>query len=176
MSLRNDPDGNAADREFTITRVFDAPRELVFKAWTEAAHLARWFGPKGCTIRVAKLELRSGGIFHFAMKTPDGHETWGKWIFREVVPPGRIVLASSFSDAEGGVTRHPGSPSWPLETLSTTTLEEEGGKTKLTLRWAPINPTAAERRTFDDGLPSMTMGWTGTFDQLESYLTGLANP
>jgi len=156
--------------EFVIERIFGAPRDLVFKAWTEAERLARWFGPRGCTIDPAKMDLRPGGVFHFCMRAPDGLEMWGKWIIREIVAPERIVLVSSFSDRNGGLTRHPMVANWPLETLSTTTFEEQGGRTKLTLRWVPHNPTEDERKAFDAGRESMTMGWRGSFEQLDAYL------
>jgi len=83
-----------------------------------------------------------------------------------------LVFINSFSDESGGVTRHPGGPTWPLEMLSTFTFEEvPGGKTKFTVSWAPHNATAEEERTFDEGRNSMTQGWTGTLEQLEAYLT-----
>jgi uncharacterized protein YndB with AHSA1/START domain len=160
---------------FVITRTFDAPRELVWKAWTEEEHLQRWFGPKGCTIRVARMELRPGGICHYCMTTPDGKEMWGKWTYREIVAPEQLVLVSSFSDAQGGITRHPMSSNWPLETISTTTFEEHAGKTTITIHWSPQNATELETSTFDGAHESMKMGWGGTFEQLENYLATLPN-
>src|SRR5437867_1034411 len=79
------------DESFTLTRTFDAPRELVFKVWTEAEHLKHWWGPKGMTMLVTRLDLRPGGMFHYSMRTSDGREMWGRFIFREIVPPERIV-------------------------------------------------------------------------------------
>ena len=104
------------------------------------------------------------------MRSPDGRDMWGKWVFREIVVPERIVFVNSFSDENGGLTRHPLSPTWPLELLTTITFAEEGGKTKLALRWIPVNATEDERKTFNGGRESMKMGWTGTFDNLETYL------
>jgi hypothetical protein len=95
---------------------------------------------------------------------------WGKWVFREIVVPERIVLINSFSDAKGGLTRHPANPAWPLEMISTTTFAEEEGKTSLTVRWAPLNPTGKERSAFDGAHELMKIGWTGTLDQLEAHL------
>ncbi|HEX4342172.1 MAG TPA: SRPBCC family protein, partial [Verrucomicrobiae bacterium] len=155
---------------FVITRTFDAPRELVWKAWTERDRLLEWFGPKGFKRVTASLDFKPGGIFHYCLQSPDGKEMWGKFVYREIVPPQKIVLINSFSDAKGGVTRHPFSASWPLEMLTTTTLVEEHGKTKLTLEWVPLNPTAEERQAFDAARPSMSQGWTGTFEQLDEYL------
>jgi uncharacterized protein YndB with AHSA1/START domain len=156
--------------EFVIERVVDAPRGTVFKAWTEAERLARWFGPKGCTITQAKMELSPGGACRFCMRMPDGRDIWGRWVFREIVAPARIVFVSSFSDEKGGLARHPAIAHWPLEILTTITFEEQGAKTRITVRWAPHMPTAAEREAFGNGRDMMRMGWTGTFEQLEAYL------
>ena len=156
--------------EFTITRAFDAPRELVFDAWTQEKHLKEWFGPEGCAIVDAKLDLRPGGFFHYGMSFMNGQVMWGKWIFKEIKRPEKIVLISQFSDAKGGLGRHPGNPDWPRETLSTTTFEEQGGKTLLTLRWKPHDATELERQTFMAGGSSMEQGWGGTFKQLDNYL------
>jgi uncharacterized protein YndB with AHSA1/START domain len=157
-------------REFVITRVFDAPRELVWRAWVERERLMEWFGPKGCTISTANMDFRPGGVFHYCMKLPNGNEMWGKFAYREIVAPEKIVLVNSFSDATGGLTRHPMSPTWPLETLATTTFAEQGDKTLLTIRWKPLNATEEEQKTFDAGHDGMRQGWTGTFEQLAEYL------
>ena len=95
---------------------------------------------------------------------------WGKFLYREIVAPERIVLVNCFSDENGGITRHPFSPTWPRELLSTTTLDEQDGKTTLTIRWIALNPTPEERQTFDTSHDGMRMGWGGTFDQLAAYL------
>jgi len=158
---------------FLISRTFDAPRDMVWAAWTETDQLMKWFGPKGSTMTHAKNDLRPGGTFHYAMQFA-GSEIWGKWVYREIVPPERLVLVSSFSDADGNVTTHPMSPTWPLETLSTTTLTEEGGKTTVTIEWRPLNATEEQRKTFSEGKSSMNQGWSGTFEQLENYLARTA--
>ena len=149
---------------------FDVPRDVVWKAWTERASLMQWFGPKGFTMPAARMDLRPGGSFHYCLCTPDDKEMWGKFVYRVIEAPEQIVLVNSFSDEEGGLTRHPFSATWPLEMLSTTTLVEEGGKTKLTIQWSPLNPTDEERKTFDSSHEGMKQGWTGTFDQLAAYL------
>ena len=160
----------ATGQEFVISRVFAAPRETVWKAWTERERLVEWFGPKGFKITTANLDLRPGGIFHYCMRSPDGHEMWGKFVYREIVAPERIVLVNSFSDVVGGLARHPMSPTWPLEMLSTTTFSEQAGKTTMTLKWAPLNATEEERKTFEAAHKGMEQGWTGTLDQLSEYL------
>jgi len=162
--------GSPAGREFIITRVFDAPRELVWKACTEAERLARWWGPKGFTMGVCKLDLRPGGVFHYSMRTPDGRELWGRFVYREIVKPERIVFINSFADDKGNAARNPWNADWPLEVLNTQTFAEHGGKTTLTLRGGPINASGTERKTFEAGFEAMQQGFTGTLDQLAEYL------
>jgi uncharacterized protein YndB with AHSA1/START domain len=141
---------NEAIAPFVISRDVAAPRDLVWKAWTEADRLAKWWGPKGMTVRVSKMDLRPGGTYHFALRGPDGRDMWGKWVFREIVPPGKLVWVHSFSDEQGGVTTHSMSPTWPRETLSTLTLTERQGKTTVQIHWVPIHPSDVERQTFEE--------------------------
>lgn len=156
--------------DFVIARVFDVPRERLWQVLTQAEHMKEWWSPNGFTMIAANLDLRPGGVFHCGLRSVDGYKMWGKFVYREIVPTERIVLVNSFSDANGGQTRHPFHPTWPLEMLSTTTFAEQGGKTLLTIRWALLNPTEAERNTFDTSHDGMKMGWSGTFDQLAAYL------
>jgi uncharacterized protein YndB with AHSA1/START domain len=104
------------------------------------------------------------------MKAPDGADMWGKFVYREIVAPEKLVFIVSFSNPQAGVTRHPGMENWPLYILSTVEFSELSGKTKVTVRWTPHEATEAERRTFDEGRPSMQQGWGGTLDQLRAYL------
>jgi len=166
MAAGNEP----ADREFVLTRVIDAPRDLVWKAFTEPERLAKWWGPKGFKVIVSRMDLRPGGIYHYGLKAPDGSDMWGRMAYREIVKPEKIVWVNSFSDEKGGVARHSGHLEWPLELLTTLSFAESRGKTTLTLRWIPLNASASEIRTFDEGRESMKMGWTGTFDQLAEYV------
>jgi uncharacterized protein YndB with AHSA1/START domain len=157
-------------RPFVIRRTFDAPRTLVWEVWTELEHLKKWFSPAGMHMGQATMDFRPGGTFHYQIKSPDGLELWGRWEFLEIVPPEKIVLLQSFSNAEGGLGRHPLSPTWPQQMLATTTFEEENGKTLLTLEWGPVNANREEIATFDAGRESMNQGWAGTFAQLDTYL------
>jgi uncharacterized protein YndB with AHSA1/START domain len=157
--------------EFTISRIFVAPRALVWKAWTTPELMAQWWGPKGATVGKYTMDLRVGGIYHYSMLY-NGFEMWGKFTYREITAPARLIFVNSFSDAGGNITRHPMSPNWPREMLSTITFEEEGDKTKVTVRWTPLNATDIEIKTFAEGLPSMNQGWGGTLDQLETFLAG----
>ncbi len=156
---------------FVISRTFDAPRSLVWQVYTDRDHLMQWFGPKGFPMTHADMDFRVGGIFHYCLRTPDGHEMWGKWTFREIVEPEKLSVIVAFSDAQGGITRHPMAPDWPSETLGVTTFEEHDGKTTVTVNWTVFNGTDAERKLFGESHDSMRMGWSGTFEQLEAYLS-----
>ncbi|MBB6669536.1 SRPBCC domain-containing protein [Cohnella nanjingensis] len=162
---------NAEQDELVITRNFDAPRALVFKAFTEPEHLKNWWGPKGSAITVAKFDLRPGGEFLYSMRHGDGREMWGKFVYREIVQPEKVVYVNFFSDAEGNLAPNPFQiPHWPQEILNTWTFDENDGKTTLTLRGGPINATSEERNTFNGMRGSMQEGFGGTFDQLDEYL------
>jgi len=157
--------------DFVISRVFDAPRDAVWKAWTEPERLKQWWGPKGFKVHTCKVDLRPGGVFLYGMRTPEGGDMWGRFVYREIVAPKKLVFVVSFSDPKGAVTRHPWNANWPLQTMSTVELEEQGaGKTKVTVRWTPHEASELERKTFDEGRDSMQQGWGGTLDQLAAFL------
>ncbi|MFL5563004.1 MAG: SRPBCC domain-containing protein [Gemmatimonadaceae bacterium] len=148
------PPREAPADELLLTRIFDAPRELVFEAFTKNEHLARWQGaPKGFTTTVEKSDIRPGGEFLICMHAPDGVDHWLQGVYREVVPPSRLVFTHAWLDAE----KHP-----KKDTLVVITFADKGGKTELTLRQTGL-PSAASR----DGHAS---GWESTFDRLHDYL------
>ena len=175
MAQEQNEQSNATESDFVITRVLDAPRELVWQAWTERERLAKWWGPKGCNTEVVKLELRPQGIFHYRMNFPNGDVMWGKFTYREIVAPERLVHVDSFCDENENITRAPFSELFPLEILNTLTLSEENGKTRLTLRGAPINATPEEQEFCTGMQASMQQGFGGTFDQLVEYLSQAGN-
>jgi uncharacterized protein YndB with AHSA1/START domain len=113
-------------------------------------------------------------MFHYQLRSPNGQEMWGRFVYREIVKPERMVYVASFSDAKCGITRHFLSPEWPAEMLNTAIFTEQGGKTELTLHSVAINATAHERKIFEDGFKSMEGGYTGTLDQLAAYLAKTA--
>jgi len=175
---RDNEKGSAADMSnndgaFNLTRHIAAPRALVFKVMTEAEHMARWWGPAGLEMRHCQLDLRPGGLFHYCMATPDGQEMWGRFVYREIVAPERIVFLNAFSDAAGNATRMPWNPAWPLEVLNTWTFVETGKGTTLHLHGVPFNATDEERAIFEGNFGSMRHGFGGTLDQLEAYLAKL---
>ena len=160
-------------KPFEISRVFDASRDKVWKAWTEVERLKHWWGPKGFTVKSLKNDPRPGGTMHYCLAAPDDSEIWGKFAYKEVVKEKKLIFINSFSDPKGGTTRHPWDASWPLELMSTITFEDAGaGKTKVSVTWLPAEGSnEAEKKTFDEGRASMNQGWGGTMDQLTSYLS-----
>jgi uncharacterized protein YndB with AHSA1/START domain len=157
-------------REFVFIRTVDAPRELVWKAYSEAERLAQWWGPKDCKLIMGSLDFRPGGIFHYGMEWSAGNVMWGRFVYREMVPPEKLVFVTSFSDENKGVTRAPFNEHWPLEVLNVMTFEDVRGKTKITIRSVPINASEEERKAFEGFFDSMNQGYGGTFDKLDTYL------
>ncbi len=155
---------------FSLSRTFDAPRGLVWKVYTDVEHLAKWWGPKGFTWLRGTLDLKLGGVFHYGMRAPTGQQMWGKFVYREIKAPERIVFTNSFSDENGGTVRAPFNPNWPLEVLNTITFTETGGKTVLAMTGSPFNATKAEHDAFESMRPSLDQGFKGTFDQLAEHL------
>lgn len=166
----NNPAAQPGQSEFVITRMFDAPRDLVWQAHAEAGRLAQWWGPIGFSLHVATLDFKPGGVFHYAMRAATGFEMWGRFSYREIVAPERIVFVNSFADQQGNAVRAPFNPNWPLEVANMLTLTEQGGKTTLSLRGTPLNATDTERAVFEAGFESMRQGFGGTYDQLAAYL------
>jgi uncharacterized protein YndB with AHSA1/START domain len=162
-------DAPVDDTDFVFTRVFDAPRAVVFKAWTEPERLAKWWGPKGWEITVYKADLRPSGVFHYRMQRPQA-EMWGKFAVQEVTPPERLVFVNSFSNENADTVPGPFDPNFPLEILNTVTFEDVAGKTKVKLHGHPINATEIERKSYKGFHISMDQGFGGTFDKLEAFL------
>ena len=155
---------------FEITRDFDAPRDLVWSAWTDEKHLTQWWGPVGLKMEKLTNDFRPGGMMLYGMSAPDGQMMWGRWIYREIVPPERLAFIVSFSNERGEITRAPFAGEWPQEMLGILTLTETAGRTTARLRSLPLNASESERKTFLDGFASMRGGWGATLDQLENYL------
>jgi uncharacterized protein YndB with AHSA1/START domain len=154
---------------FVITRTFEAPLGVVWKAWSEADQLGAWWGPKGCTIEVASFEFRPGGFFHYAMHYPKS-QMWGRFLYREIAPSRRIVWINSFSNAGCGITRAPFHPQIPLEIVNDVTFAEKAGNTTVSLSARPHGATEDEVKTFEAMFAGMEQGYGGTFDQLAQVL------
>ena len=159
-------------QEFVITRVFDAPREIVFEAWTEPRQVARWWGPKDFTNPVCEMDVRPGGAYRIVMRGPDGVDYPNTGVYREVAPPERLVMTDNCVD-------HP--QEWhnslreslpeeerdtPLEGVSTVTFEEVGDQTRVTVRTRFASP--AVRDAFLK--MGMSEGWSQSLDRLEEHL------
>jgi uncharacterized protein YndB with AHSA1/START domain len=158
------PTSTATDREIVVRRRFDAPREMVFDAWTQPDRLMRWWAPAGCTTPACTVDLRPGGAFHFCMRTPDGLEIWGLGTYREIVAPERIVYTDTFADAEGRPVPHYGmSDGHPAETAVEVTFDDDNGGTLVTLRHS-LPASIAERDATEQG-------WNEMFDRLALELT-----
>lgn len=155
----------SAEGDIILTRVYDAPRDLVFRAWTEPKRLTGWWAPKGFTTPACEVDLRPGGSFHYCMRSPDGQSIWGIGKYREIVAHERIVYTDAFSDAKGNVVppSHYGmSASHPAETLVSVTFTEHEGRTQVKLRHSIPGPV--EERT------AMEQGWSEMLERLAENL------
>lgn len=144
----------ATDRELVIDRTFDAPRNLVWKAWTDAEQMKHWSAPKGFTVPVSEGELRPGGKWRSCMVTPDGKELWLGGVYREIVEPERLVFTHAWDGPDG----KPGP-----ETVVTVTFSERDGRTSMNFR-----QTGFESR---DSRDAHAHGWGQCFDLLGDFLT-----
>jgi uncharacterized protein YndB with AHSA1/START domain len=148
------------DRELVIERSFDAPRELVWMAYTEPERIAQWFGPRGFTTDVLTMDVRPGGSWHYCMRSAEWGDAWGLARYREVVPPERLVYEDLFSNEEGTPA-----DGMPVSTV-TVTFTEQGGRTLMTSH--TLFESAEDRdKTLEMG---MEQGMTETLDRLEGYL------
>ena len=145
------------EQELVLTRVFDAPRELVFKVWTDPKHVAQWWGPHGFTNPVCELDARPGGAIRIHMRGPNGIVYPMTAVYQEVVEPERLVFISAALDADGKPM---------FELLNTVTFAEEGGKTKQILRVRVIKRTAQAAPY----LAGMEPGWTQSLERLAAYV------
>jgi uncharacterized protein YndB with AHSA1/START domain len=143
----------SSETTLIVTRVFDAPRSLVFKAWTEPERLMRWWGPRGYTTSVSEMDLRPGGAYRFRMQSSEGVVNWWHGVVREVAPPDRIVWSCFVDGADG--------KPFSGETLLTVTFEDHGAKTRLTLHQSVFQTV-----TIRD---AHRAGWADALDRLAQY-------
>jgi uncharacterized protein YndB with AHSA1/START domain len=141
------------ERELVLTRLFDAPRELVFQAWTAPEHAKEWWGPAALEIVLMEMDVRPGGAWRKCMRAPDGREFWRHGTYREVMPPERLVF-TYFSDDPHSHPEH--------EMLVTVLFEELGSQTRLTLRQTELESAAAR--------DSHRAGWASTLERLAVHL------
>jgi uncharacterized protein YndB with AHSA1/START domain len=158
MAATTSPATQPNERTVVITRVFDAPRELVWKAWTDPKHMAQWWGPRGFTNPVCELDVRPGGALRIVMRAPDGTEYPMKGVFCEILEPARLVFTAVAEDENGN-------PS--LEVLTAVTFAEQDGKTKLTVHARAVGLAVAAGRM----LEGMQAGWTQSLERLDAHVT-----
>jgi uncharacterized protein YndB with AHSA1/START domain len=151
-----------------VTRVFDAPRDAVWKAWTEPAQLKEWWGPTKHSVPECHIDLRVGGRYLLCERAAGGSMLWVTGTYREVVAPERLVTTLSFADSQGNIVPpghyrlHPG---MPLEMLVTVTFEARGRKTAVTVR---------QEGLLDDQIGRFIgEGWGEAFDKLDALLHAL---
>jgi uncharacterized protein YndB with AHSA1/START domain len=159
IDARTSAPENVAKREVVITRIFDAPRGLVFKAWTDPERMARWWGPNGFTNPICDLDARVGGAWRIVMRSPAGIEYPCGGVYREIVEPERLVFTNIATDNEGNPV---------LDGLTTVIFAEHGGKTKLTLQTRAV-ALVAHATAY---LAGMEAGWTQSLERLAEELAG----
>jgi uncharacterized protein YndB with AHSA1/START domain len=171
MAAKSDAAAESAG-DFVITRVFDAPRTLVFQAWTDPKHVAQWWGPREYANPICELDVRPGGAWRIVMRTPDGGDHPVKGVYREVVAPERLVMTLNHSElpddwhdvVNPNRDKTKGNPA--LEGVATVTFEDVDGKTRLTIR---IRFESAAIRDLLMKL-GMNEGWSQTLDRLAAVL------
>src|SRR5882724_4648464 len=153
--------------ELVITQIFDAPRSLVWRAWTEPEHLMRWWGPQDYTAPAARIDLRVGGKYVYCMRSPEGQDYWSTGVYKEIIPQEKLVCTDSFADEDGNpvpASYYGMTGEWPAELQVTVTFEDYNGKTKLTLRHVGIPEGIMREMT--------GAGWNQSFDKLAESLLG----
>jgi uncharacterized protein YndB with AHSA1/START domain len=161
--------GNAP--KYILNRSFEAPRELVWKAWTDGDLLARWYGLGAETV-VHSLDVKPGGTSLVEMKSDEG-PTYLRAAFTEVAPPEKLVWQHSFCDAAGGIIPAPRMPDWPRVLLTTVTFEPAGQQTKVQLVWQPEEAAPEEIAGFGKSIAAMDKGWTAGMELLGKVLAEL---
>ncbi len=158
-----------------IIREFNAPRQLVFDAWTKVKHLNNWMFPMpGCKCEFVSANIIGGGNSLHKVIMPNGNEMWLYTQYEEVVSPEKLVFLQYFSNENGDIVPMPHIPNWPRDMLATLLFEEvSDDKTKLTFLWEPRNPTSEELKVFEATRTEHGNGWGAGMDQLNSYLDSL---
>jgi len=154
---------------FSITRSFNAPKDLVFQAFSTEAAMSEWWGPVGMDISVKSFDFRPGGKFHYKMEGK-GQIMWGLFIYASINAPDSIEFVNSFSDEAGNICKPPFAIDFPLEIFNRLSFHENNGITTITLKGYPLRSTTAQDTVYQSMFGSMNQGFSGTFDQLEKYL------
>lgn len=160
----------AADDELVAARLFDAPPDVVFAAWTEPKRLARWWAPAGSELVRQSVDLRPGGLFRYGVRTREGRLVQGTFVYREILPPERLVFVSAFGGEGGAAPTSPQVGRWPPEVLNTLTFFDVHGRTMLILRARPYDAAAPQRAAFATARPELSRGFEETFARLQAHL------
>lgn len=155
MSQRNE----APTHEILITREFNAPSAMVFKAWASVEQLSQWYAPRGCEVSYQSFDFREGGEFHSCIRSPEGHECWCRGIYLKIVDSSLIEFSMGIANAKGEFVdpRDVGmDPNWPRETIVTVTFVEQQGRTQFTLR-----------QTVDESLAKRTGAYPSWIEMLD---------
>lgn len=156
---------------YTIDRTFNAPRAVVWRAWTDPQLLAQWYGPGVDTI-IHRFDLRPGGEWRNEMRWGDKSDL-SKMVFEEVTPPEKLVWRHSSVDPEWNVASNPMMPDWPRTLLATVTFKELEARTGVRLTMTPLDPSDAEIACFASAMAGMDKGWGSGFAVLEELLATL---
>ncbi len=157
--------------EYVLERIFDAPRELVWRAWTDPEILHQWYGP-GIETVIHQFDLRPGGAWLNEMKWGDKSD-FSKMAFQEVVQPEKMVWHHSSTDADWNIVSSPMMANWPRVLLTTVTFQEANGKTTVRLSQIPLDATDAEIACFAEMMVNMDKGWGSGFKMLDDLLQDL---
>lgn len=167
MLAQKENNPSTKENELQIVRILDAPRELVYKIWTDVEHLKKWNAPKGCTIHYSRIDITPGGEFLSVVKNPDYPDCWVKGVYLELKAPERISFSMEMSDEQGntGLPQYQ-NQDWPASTIVTITLESmPDNKTRFILEQS-VSEAAAMRK-------GAYQGWLSSFDILDQYLASI---
>lgn len=157
---------------FVINRTFKSNPKFVFEAWVNPNRFTRWLGPKGASMKFIKADVKEGGTSLWSMTTADGKTKFGTVHYKIINSTDLIVYTQNFSDKSGNLIKAPFSQSYPDKLLTTVRFYPDGSnRTNVSVRWEVFgNATDAERKTFQSLKPVMQIGWSDSFDKLDSIL------
>jgi len=160
MARTDDINAGAEPRSLVVSRIFPTPRHIVFKAWSSAEHIKRWFSPAGCTVPEAEIDFRPGGVFIVCMRLPEGKDYWSRGTYIEISPPDRLVFTSGVTVGD----------SKKFTVHTNVTFEDEGTGTRMTVRQVfDIHDEAFLR-----AVEGSHEGWRTTLDKLEQEVARIA--
>ena len=157
--------------EYTLERIFNAPRELVWRAWTDPKYLSEWYGP-GVETVIHGFELQPGGAWLNEMRIGE-NSNYQKMVFVEVDVPSKLVWHHHSADAEWNVADNPMMPDWPTTLLTTALFEDQGDKTLLRFSQIPVDATDAQNAAFAEMMRGMDGGWGKGFALIDELLAAM---